>query len=168
MKSRIVWWVLTVACACTIVTLSLQPASQSSQISAPIADWVIEHDTTIQQLPSAEQTEAKMNKHNSVRDTAHICVYTVFVTCVGMLGYTYNRKRWYAISTPVCVVFAVLDESLQHFFASGRIFQMSDVWRNWLGVAIGSAVVTVVTLLYARHKTKQEAANYGVSGTGAG
>ncbi len=164
MKSRIVWWILTVCCACAILTLSLLPAAQSSKISAPVADWIIEQEQSIQQLPPAEQPNAKMEKHEEVRDAAHIVIYVALSLCVGMLTRTYNRKWWYGISVPVCAVFGCVDELLQHLFAANRQFQLSDVWRDWLGTVIGTVIVVAV---HVWHKSKQEAGAYGVSGTGA-
>ncbi len=165
---RIVWWVLTVACACTILTLSLQPASKSAQISAPVADWVIEQDTTIEDLPPAQQTDVKMKKHNAVRDVAHVFMYTGLSVCACMLTQTYSEKRWYLVGVPACVIFSVLDEFLQNTFAEGRVFQMGDVLRDWLGTVIGAVVVAAVLWWLVRRRRKQEAVSNGVSGSGAG
>ncbi len=164
MKQKIIWWTLTLLCTVAVLFLGLQPASASSKLSKPIADLVIEQDTTIQELSPSKQDQAKMEKHNGVRDNAHVCMFAVLSVCACMLAYTYVKRYWFCISVPACMAFSFLDEALQHVFAKGRLFQLSDVWRDWLGTAIGLAIVAVITW---RLNKKQEAAAHGVSGSGA-
>lgn len=164
MKHKIIWWALTLLCTAAILFLGLQPASRSAKLSQPIADLVVEHDTDIQELSPAKQTQAKMHKHNSVRDNAHVCMFAALSVCACMLAHAYFKRYWFCISVPACMAFSFLDEALQHWFAKGRLFQLTDVWRDWLGTAIGLVIVAVIVW---RLNKKQEATAHGVSGSGA-
>lgn len=169
MKQRLVWWVLTIGCAALILTLSCQSVSTSSQLSGTITNIVLEQDSAYQELPPSQQTIKNDEFHDQLRKNAHVAVFAALAFCAAMLVRTYTVKWWLPIATPACMVFAVLDECVQHLRNAGRSFELSDIYRDWIGVSIGIVVAlaaVLIVLMYQR--MKREATNNGVSGTGAG
>ncbi len=167
MKSRIVWWILTVGCAVLILGLSFQSVSSSVKVSGTITNAVLEQNTAYKEAPPVVQQIKNDELHVTLRSNAHIVLFAVLTFCASMLAKCYTRKWWLVISVPSCMVFAVLDECVQHVRKAGRAFELSDIYRDWLGVLIGIAVAVaavIVSMIY--HRKKLEESSHGVSGTG--
>lgn len=137
-------------------------------ISGQLTDWALEQDAAYQELPPAQQTHVNNVKHDQIRNNAHTCVFAALSFCTCMLARTYNKRRWIRIAVPACMVFACIDEGVQHIFTTGRAFELSDILRDWLGTVFGTvAVAAVVGILALCSRKKREGLDDGVSGTGA-
>ena len=168
-RQRIVWWVLTVACAGVILALSLQSVPQSMQFSGQLTDIVLEQDAEYQTLTGYRKEARNFEVHDKLRNSAHIIIFAPLAFCAGMLARTYTKKGLVPIALPACAAFAIFDEGVQHFRNAGRTFEWADIYRDWQGVLIGvAAAVLVAWILYVYHRRKQGESTYGVSGSGAG
>ncbi|MBQ9860769.1 MAG: VanZ family protein [Clostridia bacterium] len=166
MKSRIVWWILTVLCALMILGLSSQSALQSSGLSSSLTQTVLEKVPAYQDLSPEEQEVVFAQVHKLLREIAHVVTFALLGFCASMLARSYALKCWVQSVFPSCALFAVLDESLQHVLGAGRTFQFIDLLKDWAGSLLGIAVVFLMA--WVTHRRTVGGGNNGVSGSGAG
>ena len=144
MKSKIVWWTLTVLCAAAVLNFSLQPVSSSMAMSGQMTDFVLQGDTEYKELPPTQKQTRNDIMHEFLRNFAHVIMFTALAFCATMLVRTYARKWWLPIATPLVMLYGVMDELIQQIRHNGRAFELLDVCRDWLGVAIGTALAAAV------------------------
>lgn len=166
MKNHIIWWVSTVCCALLILGFSCQSVSSSKHLSGIITNAVLEQDDTYQDLTPQQQAIKNDMTHKKVRSIAHVMIFTPLAFCVSMLVCSYAIRYWTLVAFPSCVVFAVVDESVQHLMRAGRTFQFADLIKDWTGSLLGIAIAALILWIIAR-KHREETGN-GISGTGAG
>ena len=164
MKQKIIWWILTVSCALLILGLSCQSALQSSGLSNSLTQSVLEKVPAYQEMTPEEQAAVFSTVNDLLREIAHVVTFMALGFCASMLARSYAIRRWAAVVFPSCAMFAVLDESVQHFLKAGRTFQLVDLLKDWAGALLGIAIVAVVGRMI-RCKQREESGN-GVSGTG--
>ncbi len=166
MVKRIIWGLLTAACAALILFFSLQSVDSSIQLSGDLTDKLLENNTAYQQLSDDYKVAQNNIVHDRLRNAAHVVTFAALAFCASMFVRTYTPK-WWRIALPSCMAFAVFDECVQHLRGIGRTFQWSDIGRDWQGVLIGVALVWLVTFLITTIKNKGKR-HHGVSGTGSG
>lgn len=137
---RTVLWVLTIACAVLILSLSLQPATQSSGLSTGLTATVLGWFSGYRELPAEQQAAVLATAQMAVRELAHVCEYTALSLLATLLVCSYERRRLW-LSVPCTAVFAVADECVQQWCAAGRAFQLIDLIKDWGGCLIGAAAV---------------------------
>ena len=147
-----------------ILGLSCQSAPQSAELSTSFTQSVLEWIPAYQNLTPEQQMAATATANVLMREIAHIATFTVLGFCASMLVRSYAICRWISVVFPSCAVFAVLDESVQHFLKSGRTFQLVDLLKDWAGVLLGMTIVALIGRMI-RRKHREESGN-GVSGTG--
>lgn len=152
-----------------ILGFSLQSVKQSITISGQVTDIVLEQDESYQQLKGDRRQIKNDKTHDFLRSSAHVCMFAGLAFCAGMLVRTYSKKWIVPIALPSCMLFAVMDEAVQHFRNAGRSFQLEDIYRDWLGAVIGIAVAVLAALvLFWVKRKKQGEFGDGVSGRSAG
>ena len=150
---RGVLWVLTLACAAMILSLSLQPAGDSSALSSGLTHRVLCWFSAYRDLPAAEQATVLAYVQTLVREAAHVAEFTLLGLFASLLSGSYVGRRFWRVSIIFTALFAVVDECAQEFLASGRAFQLIDLAKDWLGCALGTAMVWL--LLYIKQKTEK-------------
>ncbi len=152
-----------------ILGFSLQSVKQSIRLSGDLTDVVIEQNKEYQKLPDNYKVAQNNLLHDRLRKGAHVAIFAALAFCAGMLVRTYSKKWIVPIALPSCMLFAVLDEAVQHFRNAGRSFQLEDIYRDWLGAVIGIAVAVLAALvLFWVKRKKQGEFGDGVSGRSAG
>lgn len=143
MKSKIVWWTLTVLCAAAILGFSLQSVPTSLAISGQLTDMMLENNTEYQELPPIHQQIRNDKIHDRLRDSAHVIMFIALSFCASMLVRSYLKKWWALIAVPFSMLYGIFDEFVQRCMHNGRTFQWSDVSRDCLGVVIGSGLALI-------------------------
>ena len=166
MIKRIVWWILTILCALMILDFSSQSAAQSSELSNSLTQSVLEKFFAYQNLSPEAQAAVLEQTHILFREIAHIVTFAALGFCASMLARSYALRRWVVVVFSSCVVFAVLDECLQHVLNAGRAFQFIDLLKDWIGSLLGIAVIMLIG--WVTHRRILGGQSDGVSGSGAG
>lgn len=159
------WWILTVSCAALILGLSCQSALQSGELSNSLTQSVLEQVPAYQEMTPEEQAVVFAKVHHLLREIAHVVTFMALGVSASMLARSYAIRRWILVVFPSCAVFAVLDESVQHFLKAGRTFQLIDLFKDWAGALFGIVIVVLIGRIF-RHKHQEESRN-GVSSSGA-
>ena len=147
-----------------ILGLSCQSAPQSSGLSNSLTQSVLEQVLAYQEMTPEEQAVVFAQVHKILREIAHVVTFMALGFSASMLVRSYAICRWISVVFPSCAVFAVLDESVQHFLKAGRTFQLVDLLKDWAGVLLGMTIVALIGRMI-RRKHREESGN-GVSGTG--
>lgn len=138
---RLVLWLLTLGTAATILSLSLQPAADSTTLSTGITASVLNCIPAYRDLPDEEQQIVLVDTQRLVRELAHIfeyCVLSIFA-CLLTNQYVCTPFAWNTL-VPL-TAFSCLDECLQEWCAAGRTFQVIDLLKDALGCLIGCVLV---------------------------
>ena len=151
---RMILWLLTTACAVTILALSLQPAGQSSALSSGLTHRILSWFSAYRDLPIAEQTVFLGQVQLLVREAAHVAEFAVLGLFASWLASSYVGGKFWQLSLPSTALFAIVDECAQGLLAEGRAFQLIDLAKDWLGCALGAAVVAVG--IYVKQKTEKQ------------
>jgi VanZ family protein len=122
----IVWCLL-------ILFLSSQTGQQSYQTSLAVTDII-------------EGNNDRFVDHQLVRSFAHVSEYIILSMLVFMT-FAYSKVRSIYV-IPVAIIFALFDESFQHFIP-GRVFDINDLKLDLLGILIG---YYLAYLLYVHRK----------------
>lgn len=137
---RIVLAVLLVLHLGMIFHLSAETAPQSDRTSTSVIETVLQRFMpSFSGLSAEARIQRIQSLQKSVRTLAHLLefVYLGFLVCALVLTVT-TRKRFLALSLPLCAVTALLDEAHQ-LLVPGRTFQWEDVAVDTVGAALGLA-----------------------------
>lgn len=86
----------------------------------------------------------------ALRHNIHILEYFVVGLIIFGFSKTMKWKLW--IGTIVSVLIATIDECIKHFIP-GREFDVSDLIRDWIGIAIACIVAGVILVVKDRRGT---------------
>ncbi len=138
---RLILWLLTLGTAATILSLSLQPATDSTTLSTGLTATVLNCIPAYRDLPYVEQEIVLVNTQTVVRELAHIfeyCALSVFA-CLLTNQYVCTPFAWKTLFP--LVFFSCVDECLQEWCAAGRTFQLIDLLKDALGCLLGCVLV---------------------------
>lgn len=153
---RVVLWVLTVAMAAFILSLSLQPATQSDTLSTSLTHEVLSCFPSYRELPLPQQEAVRLSVNDILRAIAHIAEFTLLGFFLSLLCHSYLPRRWFALSFPIGAVFAVADECVQKFCAPGRAMQFVDLLKDWMGGLLGALFAfLIICFIRRRHKRRR-------------
>ena len=135
--NRIISVIITLLWVGVIFSFSLQPAETSSEISAGVGRWILEHllPGLMERFDSMPQAQLDF-WHTLLRKAGHFSeffvlgVFSVFSARQLQL----NRKK--PVAFLFCVLVASMDETIQ-LFVSGRSGQVSDVVLDSVGALVG-------------------------------
>ena len=144
---RAILWVATVFVAGVIWWFSGQSAAESSALSGGVTGSLFGRLFVL----FGFSEEAKVFVHVLVRSAAHVVVFAVLGLCLVLLTRSYALKRWHLVSGGVGFLYAVIDEC-HHLWAAGRAFEIADLVKDGLGVAIA---IGIVALIYKRKEQKR-------------
>lgn len=158
-KKRRLWWLGPAAILLATLFIwghSLVPADQSSAESGRVTKLLAPIFEMLRMNPDLWQI--------LVRKGAHVTEFALLaavwmVTLIQRKAVSWPKKA--GISAAVCMATALVDETIQ-LHVAGRSGQISDVWVDLLGAAIGAALTAAVSgLLALRSKQKASPANVG-------
>ena len=145
MKRTSLWyrmglWVLTVATAVLILSFSLQPADDSGALSTSLTHSLLSCFPSYRELSPSQQEAACLSANEPIRAIAHITEFTVLGFFLSLLCHSYRPRRWAIPALPVGILFAIADECVQEWCSAGRAMQLVDLFKDWTGCLIGTAV----------------------------
>lgn len=149
MAARVIMTVLTVAAIAAIFYNSSLDASESTEQSSPLTEWI---NSVLATFPlPISVTE------NFVRKAAHFTEYSVLGTMMSVTSYLYLRKKSKVLLTvlPAGAVVAVCDELIQ-LFPIGRSCQVSDMILDFCGVVFATWIVIAFISLLELKRSKQK------------
>lgn len=137
-----------------IFTFSAQPAEESSALSSPIAEAVVDWlYPNFDEMSAEEQTDVLDWWSHIIRKSAHLAEYTLLgLLCILAMGSIRSDHKRQPLSASLTVLkialtailigiaYAASDE-LHQRFVSGRSGQLSDVLLDSCGVVAGVMLV---------------------------
>ncbi len=138
---RVVLWGLTLGTAATILSLSLQPATDSSALSTGLTATVLNCIPAYRDLPVVEQQIVLIDTQTIVRELAHIAEYWLLSVFACLLTNQYVCYPFAWKTLIPLVTFSCMDECLQEWCAVGRSFQVIDLLKDSLGCLLGCVLV---------------------------
>lgn len=153
---RTALWVLTIATAALILSLSLQPATQSDGFSLSVTHEILSLLPSYRELSATQQEAMRLSFNEAVRAVAHIAEFALLSFFLSLLCHSYRPVGWGALSLSVGAAFAVADECVQKFLSSGRAMQFVDLLKDWIGCALGAlCAFLLIWLIRRRHKRRR-------------
>jgi VanZ family protein len=153
-KMCLLRWLTVVLCMSVIFFFSSQNKEQSDKSSKTIAKAV---KTVVEKVLSSDaETKPDINTIDSAaRKLAHFSLFVLLGFAVIWAADLYfNNLFLLLISLSICIIYAVFDETHQHF-VPGRAFQVSDILTDVLGSLI--AVSYYYLIKKSKHKKLKEA-----------
>ena len=124
---KIIYGILLIAAALTILLLTLQDAAGTVKLSEGLRLWL-------------ERFGLKSDFH-SIRSNAHLVLYFLF----GIVLCLYGREcgwSWWAILAMGCCV-GLIDEGIKVLLPT-REFDFVDLVKDWVGVAAAMLVIRLI------------------------
>ncbi len=125
---------------------------------------VLEQVPAYQDLSPEKQVAVSATVNSILREIAHVVTFMALGFCASMLARSYAVRYWTVVVFFPLVMFAVLDESVQHWMNAGRAFQFIDLLKDWLGGLLGMMMVALIERIMRQRKRKEP--NDGVSSSG--
>lgn len=153
MKSKnkaILWGILTLAWTGVIFSFSLQPASQSSNLSGGLLTkllaWIAQWTGIVIPMETV---------HNLFRKLAHFTEFFLLGICSGQFFRSLKQRLLWALIYGGGIAF--LDESLQFLTGEGRAMRFSDMVLDTFGVFVALLFVWIFSKFFARkHENQKE------------
>lgn len=146
-------WVIVVAWALFIFTLSHQPAHVSRDVSLATTAIVKE---TVQTINPDRVVEMR-DLHSTVRQLAHVFLYLVLgVLLVYSLGQRSGvRLRHALVAMIFCILYAISDE-IHQMYVPGRTAEVVDVVYDGAGAAAGILIYVWIYRLFGPFKGSEQ------------
>ena len=152
---RCLFTALTILWMTVIFSFSAQPADDSSETSQGVGTmiariFVAEYDSW---EPEEQQAFVAQIDH-PVRKAGHMTEYVILgaLVTVTLYSYGWRGKKMYVAAFGIGAFYAATDEFHQ-LFVSGRGAQITDVFIDSCGVALGVLLVLAVWNLRERRRT---------------
>nr|WP_302120060.1 VanZ family protein [uncultured Ruminococcus sp.] len=144
MRFRIIMFVLTASVIAFAFIHSSMPSVESAQESESVLDFV----TVILKLFGID---SNLSDH-IIRKLAHFTEYSVLGALLCSCAYSFDRIKPikfvpYTVSIGLFTCF--IDETIQ-LGVEGRSGQVSDMWIDFFGVLLGTAVMLVAFWIYRK------------------
>lgn len=144
-KTRLIFFILTIATFITIFIFSNQNGEESGETSRGFTKIIIEALPISKDLDEGRKAELIENAQTVVRKLAHFSIYTVLgINLMGFIN-TYDKlkqKDKILITILVGSIYAVSDEFHQ-MFSGGRTPAVGDVCIDALGVLFGLMIYSL-------------------------
>ena len=142
---RIIYLVLVFLWMLTVFMFSSQKGEESQSTSSKVTEIIIEIFTHNQNITESEKLELIENTDYYIRKLAHYSIYTLGGILIYNYINTYNisGKKVILISILIGVIYAISDESHQHFIA-GRSARILDVLIDSFGILTGVIIINIV------------------------
>ncbi len=139
MKTKLLYALPALLWMGVILSLTLQPAETSSQLSGGIVSYLYSFVELLRISLSMEQF------HFIVRKAAHVSEYFILglLVFVALKPYTMTFQRKMLIVLLFGIAFASVDEFIQTF-VEGRVGAVMDVLIDSVGVMLSLALVSIV------------------------
>ena len=137
MRFRIIMFVLTASVIAFAFIHSSMPSVESAQESESVLDFV----TVILKFFGIDPN---LSDH-IIRKIAHFTEYTVLGALLCSCAYSFDRIKPIKFGLFTCFV----DETIQ-LGIEGRSGQVSDMWIDFFGVLLGTAVMLVAFWIYRK------------------
>ncbi len=143
---KIVSFLLMFGWICFIFSLSLQPASQSSEVSKGLLTRLLGFFYSLTNIKIDVLTF-----HNLFRSFAHFTEFFILGIFSLLFYFTALKKLpVYALVTGLAV--SVCDELIQYFFAEGRAMQIEDIFIDFSGVIFSTIIYYIFYKIYLHRK----------------
>lgn len=137
-----------------IFSFSLQPASDSSELSMSVGRRLAEllPVDVVEKLSEVPREQLDF-LHMLLRKIGHFSEYFVLgiFSMVSFLQTELRHKKWLGLG--FCVLVAVMDETIQ-LFVSGRSGQITDVLLDSVGALFGILIVLLIRKLFGSRRNK--------------
>ncbi len=144
---KIISFLFMIGWICFIFSLSLQPASQSSEVSKGLLTQLLEIFYSLTKIKIDVLTF-----HNLFRSFAHFTEFFILGIFSLLFFFTALKKLpVYALITGFFV--AICDELIQYYFAPGRAMQMKDIIIDFSGVIFSSIMYYIFYKIYLHRKS---------------
>ena len=130
---KIVYGILLIAAAVTILLLTLQDSAGTVKLSEGLRLWL-------------ERFGLKSDFH-SFRSNAHLVLYFLFGIVLCLYGREGGWSWWVILAAGCCV--GLIDESIKVLLPT-REFDVMGLIKDWIGVAVGTGVVAI-----SQHRKKE-------------
>ena len=120
---KIVYGILLIAAALTILLLTLQDAAGTVKLSEGLRLWL-------------ERFGLKSDFH-SIRSNAHLVLYFLFGIVLCLYGRECGWSWWVILAVGCCV--GLIDEGIKVLLPT-REFDFVDLVKDWVGEAVGLGV----------------------------
>ena len=153
---KICAWIFFLSVSIAIFFFSSQTAAESSQVSGSLL-----HEILIRlvpgygELPLAEQAIIKAQYQGLIRKAAHFSIYALWGMSLTLLLFLYQfgKKALVFTVTGGGLLYAICDE-LHQMFSNGRSAQISDVFLDFFGMAVGMGIFLLCSLWYYRKRKR--------------
>lgn len=161
MKFNILRCTLVLFLFCTFVVIfnfSNQDSEKSGSVSQKMTEAITKDIKAIQKLNKNEKTKVIDKIEDVIRKIAHFSLYALVGLLLMALFSTYNINEKNKIISTIIIgaIYATSDEFHQNFI-SGRSGQVSDVFLDTLGVAVGGLfILLIIKMIYELRKYKKD------------
>ena len=148
-RFRVIVFILTAAAITFAFVHSAMPASVSAEESAGVLEIIYNFLRTIG--ISAEITD------HIVRKLAHFSEYTAIGMLLTSCAYSFDRFKPYRYLAYVFFAglgTAFVDETIQ-LLSEGRAGMITDMWIDFSGVVLGTAIMLLFYFVYQRIRRKK-------------
>jgi VanZ family protein len=144
-KYKIIYLVLVLIWMLTVFMFSSQNGEQSQNTSGKVTQLIVEIITHNQNITASEKLELIENTDYYIRKFAHYSIYALGGILIYIYINTYNasNKKVILISILIGVIYAISDESHQHF-TSGRCASVLDVVIDSFGIITGIILINII------------------------
>lgn len=146
----VLFWLLAVICAISIISFSSDPAHVSKEKSGLILEKI---EPFVERI--IEEYDIKFidldDLHFYIRKSAHVFIYfllSVFM-CLGWKAVRTRGLRPYYITWVMATVFSIIDEIYQ-VFIPGRSGEVRDVFLDNAGIVLGLLFVAFGIFLFKK------------------
>ena len=124
---KIIYGILLIAAALTILLLTLQDAAGTVKLSEGLRMWL-------------ERFGLKSDFH-SFRSNAHLVLYFLFGIVLCLYGRECGWNWWVILAAGCCV--GLIDEGIKVLLPT-REFDAIDLVKDWVGVAVAVLVIRLI------------------------
>ena len=124
---KIIYGILLIAAALTILLLTLQDAAGTVKLSEGLRLWL-------------ERFGLKSDFH-SIRSNAHLVLYFLFGIVLCLYGRECGWNWWVILAAGCCV--GLIDEGIKVLLPT-REFDAIDLVKDWVGVAVAVLVIRLI------------------------
>lgn len=124
---KIIYGILLIAAALTILLLTLQDAAGTVKLSEGLRMWL-------------ERFGLKSDFH-SIRSNAHLVLYFIFGLILTLFGREYGWSWWMILAVGAGI--GLIDESIKVLLPT-REFDVVDLIKDWAGVAVAAGLIRLL------------------------
>lgn len=156
MKVKVIRFILALLLIATfgmIFNFSNQDSDKSGSTSQKVTETITKDIKSIQKLNKNEKAKIIDKIEDVIRKIAHFSLYALvgFLLMSLLITYNINEKNKIISTVIIGAIYAISDE-IHQSFVSGRSGQVSDVFLDTLGVAVGGLFILLIIKILNKFK----------------